>query len=96
VVVTCGAEGCWYIDGESIQQPHRQKAFAVNAVDTTGCGDVFHGAYAAGLVRGQTLPERIRFASAAAALKALQHGGQPGAPTLPALEKYLQEYQEPV
>jgi sugar/nucleoside kinase (ribokinase family) len=53
----------------------------VTVVDTTGCGDVFHGAYAAGLSRGLALPERIRFASAAAALKARGRGGQAGIPT---------------
>jgi sugar/nucleoside kinase (ribokinase family) len=45
-------------------------AFAVEPADTTGCGDVFHGAYAASLARGDALDERIRVATAAAALKA--------------------------
>jgi sulfofructose kinase len=95
VVVTCGSEGSWYIDAETFHQPRHQKAFLVKAVDTTGCGDVFHGAYAAGLVRGLNLQDRIRFASAAAALKALQHGGQPGAPTLAVLEAFVKENKEP-
>jgi sulfofructose kinase len=94
VVVTCGSEGCWYIDASTIEQPRHQTAFAVKAVDTTGCGDVFHGAYAAGLLYRQDLPGRIRFASAAAALKALHRGGQPGAPTLSVLEAFLSQNQE--
>ena len=94
VVVTCGSEGCWTIDRDTIERPRHQKAFAVKAVDTTGCGDVFHGAYAAGMLRGLGLKERIRFSTAAAALKALHHGGQPGAPTLSILEDFLRQNQE--
>jgi sugar/nucleoside kinase (ribokinase family) len=61
----------------------------VAAVDTTGCGDVFHGAYAAALVRGMGVEERVRFAAAAAALKATRRGGQAGAPTLEEVETFL-------
>jgi ribokinase len=87
-VVTCGAEGCWYLDrgGEARHQP----AFEVKAVDTTGCGDVFHGAYAAMLARGFSLPERVRFASATAALKTTRRGGQAGVPTLEVVQKFLE------
>ncbi len=59
-----------------------QPAFEVNVVDTTGCGDVFHGAYCALLAQGADLATRVRLASRAAALKATQPGGQAGAPTL--------------
>ena len=71
VIVTCGAEGCWSVDSASSEAVH-YPAFAVKAVDTAGCGDVFHGAYAAALARGDSLAKRIRFASAAAALRARQ------------------------
>src|SRR5262249_44758737 len=66
-VVTGGMEGCWYLDRHSGSVQH-QPAFVVQTVDTTGCGDVFHGAYASALARGLDLKQRIRFASAAAAL----------------------------
>lgn len=88
VAVTCGAEGCWYRSAGAEMQ--RQPAFKVKAVDTTGCGDVFHGAYASSLARGLSLGERIRFASAAAALKTTQPGGQAGIPTRSAVEQFLQ------
>jgi sugar/nucleoside kinase (ribokinase family) len=71
VIVTCGANGCWSVS-EGRREPHHHPAFKVKAVDTTGCGDVFHGAYAAALARGVPLEARIRFAAAAAALKASQ------------------------
>ncbi len=69
VVVTCGAEGCWYID-RSGAEPRHLPAYPVTARDTTGCGDVFHGVYAAALALGQDLETRLRAASAAGALRA--------------------------
>jgi sugar/nucleoside kinase (ribokinase family) len=88
VAVTCGTQGCWFaVDGDSDVQ--HQPAFAVDAIDTTGCGDVFHGAYAAALAQGMPATQRIRFASAAAALKATQRGGQAGAPSRTAVEQFL-------
>lgn len=76
VIVTSGRAGCWSVASEHGHPPRHHPAFEVNAADTTGCGDVFHGAYAASLALGKPLDERIRFASAAAALKAM-HGETP-------------------
>ena len=88
VVVTCGAHGSWFVSGETLQ-PRHLPAFRVEVTDTTGCGDVFHGAYAVALARGLAVEERIQFASAAAALKAMQHGGQLGIPKRQAVMKFL-------
>jgi sugar/nucleoside kinase (ribokinase family) len=69
VAATDGADGAWALaDGGPIRQP----AFPVAARHTTGCGDVFHGAYAAGLSRRLLLADCLRQASAAAALHAVQ------------------------
>ncbi len=87
VVVTCGTDGCWYVDADRSAGPRHQPAFPVETVDTTGCGDVFHGAYASALARGMSLPERIRFAAAAAALKATRRGAQDGIPTRAEVER---------
>jgi sulfofructose kinase len=88
VAVTCGEHGCYFsTDGQMVQH---QPAFRVDVVDTTGCGDVFRGAYCVGLLRGMSAAARIRFASAAAALKATQAGGQAGAPTLAQVTRFLQ------
>jgi sulfofructose kinase len=87
-IVTCGDKGCWYlaVGSSSLQY---QPAFKVKAVDTTGCGDVFHGAYAFALANGMALAARIRFAAATAALKATRAGGQTGIPSLAAVRKFL-------
>lgn len=93
-VVTCGEEGCWYataLGGGAIHWP----AFPVEVVDTTGCGDVFHGAYAAALARGEDLEHRVRFAAAAAALKAMQPGAQAGIPTREVVERFLTQRSVP-
>jgi sulfofructose kinase len=87
VVVTCGAAGAWFTGIDGIAR--HQTAFPVKVIDTTGCGDVFHGAYAAEMVRGVPVADGVRFASAAAALKATQPGGQRGIPTRVAVERFL-------
>ena len=89
VAVTDGSAGCWYRDAGSPARVIHQPAFAVPVRDTTGCGDVFHGAYAAALARGVGADQRIRFASAAAALKATRGGGQAGIPTRDEVERVL-------
>lgn len=57
-------------------------AFRVRAVDTTGAGDVFHGGYIYGLLKGWDIRRTLTFASAFAALKCLAPGGRGGIPTL--------------
>lgn len=88
VVITCGAAGCWFVDDRR-QKAQHVPAFRVKAIDTTGCGDVFHGAYAFALARGLPLEERLRLASAASALKATRHGGQAGIPNITRLRSFL-------
>ncbi len=79
VVVTCGERGCVFTtDGVSV---HRQAAPRVKVVDTTGCGDVFHGIYGAMLARGESIDTCVRIATLGAALKATKPGAQSGAPT---------------
>jgi sulfofructose kinase len=92
VAITGGEQGCWYMGQDELGLARHQPAFPVAAVDTTGCGDVFHGAYASALARGLNLPERIRFATAAAALKATRAGGQAGIPKRDAVEGFLAEH----
>jgi sulfofructose kinase len=78
VVVTCGAEGASYRTREGL---FHQPAFAVPVVDTTGCGDVFHGAFALCRARGAPIVEAVAFSSAVAALKTRCLGGRAGIPS---------------
>jgi sugar/nucleoside kinase (ribokinase family) len=80
VVVTAGTRGSFGIDGDG--RAAYQKAYRVAAVDTTGAGDVYHGAFLYGIHRGWDLPARMQFASAAAAFKCRKPGARTGIPTL--------------
>jgi sugar/nucleoside kinase (ribokinase family) len=64
-------------------------AFPVEAVDTLGAGDVFHGAFTLRLAEGGGLRDALRFAAAAAALKCTRHGGGPAAPQRVEVERFL-------
>lgn len=77
--VTRGAAGAkWLMDGRLRTTP----AVAVEAIDTVGAGDVFHGAYAFALGGGLTMPDAMGFAALAAALKCMRPGARAGIPTL--------------
>jgi sulfofructose kinase len=91
-VVTAGEQGCWYSLGGAPAKHF--PAFRVQAVDTTGCGDVFHGAYATCIAQGQAVEEAIRVASAAAAIKATRSGGRAGIPTRAAIDRFLDSLSE--
>ena len=87
VVITCGDEGVLaYSGGERLHQP----AFCVQpVVDTTGAGDVFHGAFAYGLALGYDLPRNLAFASAVAALSCRGLGGRGALPTMEQVRQLL-------
>jgi sugar/nucleoside kinase (ribokinase family) len=91
VVVTRGTEGSWCVSVERPGEVFHQPSFRVETVDTTGCGDVFHGAYAAALCEGRQVEDRLRLAAAVAALKATRVGGQKGIPTREEVERFLGE-----
>jgi sulfofructose kinase len=83
--VTNGSEGVFYRrDGAVVHKP----AFPVEAVDTLGAGDTWHGAFALGLAEGMGEEEAVRFASAAAALKCTRFGGREGMPTREEVTKF--------
>lgn len=73
LAATRGPHGTiWLNDAGALEET---PAFPVEAVDTLGAGDVFHGAFTLRLAEGGGVREALRFAAAAAALKCTRHGG---------------------
>lgn len=87
VTITSGSSGSLSMSADG--HVFRQSAFKVDAVDTTGCGDVFHGGYSFGLLQGWPLPQTVRFAAACAALKTRALGGRTAIPTLQEVDSFL-------
>lgn len=88
VAVTLGKSGSVSLWEEI---PYRLPALKVQAMDTTGAGDVFHGAYIYGLLKGWSPPERIRWATVAAGLNCRCLGGRSGIPSKSEVEERLSE-----
>lgn len=79
VVITLGARGAWVQQagqgGQRIASPAVE-----DVVDTTAAGDVFNGALAVGLARGEDLPAAVGYACRAAAISVTRMGAQASAP----------------
>jgi sulfofructose kinase len=86
VVVTLGEKGSVGMDGTRLI---RQPAFAVRAIDTTGCGDVYHGGFAVGVLRGYSVERCMQLASAAAALSCRAVGGRAALPAQSEVEQLI-------
>jgi len=88
VLVTRGAEGAVWRDRESghkVPVP----ALSVPVRDTTGAGDCFAGYVVAALAIGQTVPEALRLASAAAALQVMRDGASEAIPKMAETRAFL-------
>ncbi len=93
IVVTVGTKGSvGFSESDGFVTQH---AYKVETVDTTGAGDVYHGAYIFGLLNNYNLKERMRFGSAVAAIKCTQPGGRLGIPTLNKVAAFLKKGAEP-
>jgi sulfofructose kinase len=79
LAVTLGAQGAMAVIGDECE---RFPAFKVRAVDTTGAGDIFHGAFIYGLLRGWTVERIMTFANAAAGLNCTHLGARGRIPSL--------------
>ncbi|RNC68388.1 MAG: sugar kinase [Desulfuromonadales bacterium] len=88
VTVTIGERGSLTWGGG---EPFHVPAFPVEAVDTTGAGDVFHGGFIHGILQGWELRETVIFASALAAMKCRTPGAQRGIPRPDDVRAFLAE-----
>lgn len=89
VVQTEGPDGSRTV---SVNEQFHTPAFPVEVVDTTGAGDVFHGAYIVGLLHGWGLRTVAQFSSAVSALKCTRLGGRAGIPRYDEVRTFLREH----
>lgn len=68
-------------------------SFPVKVVDTTGAGDVFHGAFIYGLLEKWDLKKIARFACATAAMKCRKLGGRAGIPNLAEVTGFIRNFK---
>lgn len=88
VYVTVGSKGCYWLEnGEVCHEP----VIKVDVVDTTGAGDVFHGALAVAVAESKQSRESIVFSNTVAALKCTKRGGREGIPTRTEVDQKLQK-----
>ena len=79
VAITLGGKGCFC---KSKDEAFFQPSLKIEVVDTTGAGDVFHGAFIYGLLQGWDIRKIARFSNGVAALNCTKLGGRAGIPTL--------------
>ncbi|NNK57880.1 MAG: ribokinase [Desulfofustis sp.] len=84
--VTSGEKGSYWLKEGKL---HRCPAESIEAVDTCGAGDVFHGAFAVAMAEQKEIDEAMRFAGVVAALKCQSFGGSLGVPNRTAVDSYL-------
>ena len=93
VGITLGIDGCILSREDTII---RRPVYDVKVVDTTGAGDVFHGAFIYGLLKNWPLEKTAEFANAVASIKCRKLGGRAGIPTLDAVMAFLKAYPKTV
>jgi sulfofructose kinase len=90
VGVTMGARGAYWLEAGMLRH---QPPFKIVARDTTGAGDTFHGAYALAIAQKKPIAEAMRFAAAAAAIKAQRGEGWDGMPDPKSVEQLMRGEQ---
>ena len=87
VVFTFGEKGCiGMTKGGYFEVP----AYKMDVVDTVGAGDVYHGAFLAGLLKGYSAEYTAKLASAVSAIKCTRIGGRAGIPDLETAQHFME------
>lgn len=95
VVITDGGNGCYFqLPGSSKVQ--HLGAYKIQAIDTNGTGDIFHGCYAYGLLNGMDAITSLRFASAGAASVAMLEHGASRVPNLEDIKNFMAKNGEKI
>lgn len=89
LIVTLGSDGSVLYDGG--REVARVPARRVTAIDTTGAGDTYCGAFAAAVEEGQEFAQAAAFATAAAALSVQALGAVPSIPEREGILTFLAE-----
>jgi sugar/nucleoside kinase (ribokinase family) len=88
VFITLGHDGVIGYDRANKKKYYRN-AFEVDVFDTTGAGDVFHGAFSLFLSRKYSIDDILIYSSACSAIKCRELGGRKGIPTMKEVEGFL-------
>jgi sulfofructose kinase len=86
LAVSNGPDDIVYLDHGRVR---RVPVFKINAVDTLGAGDAFHGGFALAIAEGRGEVEAMRFGAAVAGIKCTRIGGSAGAPTRAEVEAFM-------
>ncbi|QCR32251.1 ribokinase [Lysinibacillus sp. SGAir0095] len=88
IIVTLGGDGAAYYDGNKIV---KVPGFKTKAVDTTGAGDTFNGAFAHAITTGKSIEKSVEFANIAASLSVEKFGAQGGMPQIEKVNARLED-----
>ena len=88
IVITLEEKGCLYsLDGKIKIMP----SIKVKTIDSTGAGDIFHGAFTYGIAKGFDFEKTLKYANIAGALSVTKVGGYKSIPSLEEMEAVYNE-----
>jgi ribokinase len=99
VVITIGEDGCicgsprGFSTSGNEDRIFHSPGFPVKVVDTTGAGDVFHGAFIYGLLKKWDLKKTAQFANACASMKCRKLGGRAGIPNFDEVTAFIKSFK---
>lgn len=91
MIVTCGADGAYIVTNEGVEH---FPTYDVDVMDSTGAGDVFHGAFAFAIWKGYGIKEAVKFSNATSSIKCMRQGGQIAIPSYDEVCQFLEEREK--
>lgn len=90
IIITLEDQGCLYKVGNQIR---RMPSILVHPIDSTGAGDIFHGAFIYGLTKQYPIDLILKFSNVAGALSTEKMGTRFSIPTKEEVRKYVHEFK---